>query len=198
MNAQPESHWKSPYDYTFRFGSGRLALDFVATVGNRRQAPHDRWREAGDLARWCREAGLLEEAPKVSEAKLEAGRRLREAIYRLLQAARQGEEPAPGDIEALNRAAARPPLAPRLGSSGHDFTWHAARPLEAVLAAVARDAVELLAGDRIPRVRECAEVSCTILFLDGSRPGKRRWCAMARCGNRSKKAAFRRRHKNPD
>lgn len=38
-------------------------------------------------------------------------------------------------------------------------------------------------GDRI---RRCANPDCVLWFLDVSRPGTRRWCSMAACGNREK------------
>jgi predicted RNA-binding Zn ribbon-like protein len=38
-------------------------------------------------------------------------------------------------------------------------------------------------GDRI---RPCANPECVLWFLDTSRPGTRRWCSMAACGNRDK------------
>ena len=53
--------------------------------------------------------------------------------------------------------------------------------------------IDLLAGPQVDKVRECAEETCSILFVDASRPGKRRWCSMNRCGNKVKKAAFRNR-----
>ncbi|MBE2315827.1 CGNR zinc finger domain-containing protein [Solirubrobacter sp. CPCC 204708] len=36
------------------------------------------------------------------------------------------------------------------------------------------------------RVRPCANDECVLWFLDTSRPGTRRWCSMAACGNRDK------------
>ena len=36
------------------------------------------------------------------------------------------------------------------------------------------------------RVRACANHDCVLWFLDTSRPGTRRWCSMAACGNRDK------------
>jgi predicted RNA-binding Zn ribbon-like protein len=61
------------------------------------------------------------------------------------------------------------------------------------LAAVARDAVDLLSGPLAGRIRECGADDCALLFVDASRPGRRRWCSMEACGNRAKAAAFRRR-----
>ncbi len=66
--------------------------------------------------------------------------------------------------------------------------------LEWLLAAVARSAAELIAEGSRSGVRQCANPHCQLLFCDLSRTRRRRWCSMALCGNRSKVAAFARRH----
>ncbi|MBB2948223.1 hypothetical protein FB565_008006 [Actinoplanes lutulentus] len=38
---------------------------------------------------------------------------------------------------------------------------------------------------------ECSGDTCPLVFVDSSRPGARRWCAMERCGNRHKLRALR-------
>jgi predicted RNA-binding Zn ribbon-like protein len=43
-----------------------------------------------------------------------------------------------------------------------------------------------LLESRGDRVRGCANSECVLWFLDTSRPGTRRWCSMAACGNRDK------------
>ena len=58
--------------------------------------------------------------------------------------------------------------------------------LQQVLFAVLTSAAELLASDRVRRVRECASADCTWLFVDESRNRSRRWCEMRACGNRMK------------
>lgn len=45
--------------------------------------------------------------------------------------------------------------------------------------------IELL-STRGDRIRGCANPDCVLWFLDTSRPGTRRWCSMASCGNRDK------------
>lgn len=195
MNEASSPTGIDPSDLTFRFDSGRLCLNAVASVGGWRQDDIERWRTPEDLGRWCVEAGLLTRPPEVSEAELAEARALRESTYRLVQSARSQQCLAQNDVEVLNSWAARPALVPELAAHGNDLIWRAEAPLEAVLASIARDAVELLAGDLIGRIRECAAPECTVLFIDGSRPGKRRWCSMNRCGNRVKKQAFRQRQK---
>jgi predicted RNA-binding Zn ribbon-like protein len=176
----------------FRFRPGRLCLDFVATVGERWRRSFERLRTPDDLGRWLVEASLLSSVPRVKESELEDARRLRESVYRMASRAGTGR-PHRRDLGELNAWAAKPPLAPRLGGDGRAVTWVADRPVEAALATIARDAAELLSGPLAARIRECAAPDCALLFVDGSRPGQRRWCSMEACGNRIKTAAYRRR-----
>jgi predicted RNA-binding Zn ribbon-like protein len=175
----------------FHWKSGRLCLDFVATVGERWRRSFERLRTPDDLARWIVESGLLDERPRISQGHLDAARVLREAIDRL---ARPGLDPLAGDLDELNRWAAKPPLAPRL-TAERELRWGAERPADAVLATIARDAVDLLSGPLAGRVRECGAPDCALLFVDSSRPGRRRWCSGEACGNRARTKAYRRRRK---
>jgi predicted RNA-binding Zn ribbon-like protein len=175
----------------FHWKSGRVSLDFVATVGERWRRSFERLRTPDDLARWIVESGLLEERPRITRRQLEAARVLREAIDRL---ARPGREPLAGDLDELNRWAAKAPLAPRL-TRGRELRWCADRPADAVLATIARDAADLLSGPLAGRVRECRAPDCALLFVDSSRPGRRRWCSGEACGNRTRTKAYRRRRK---
>jgi predicted RNA-binding Zn ribbon-like protein len=63
-----------------------------------------------------------------------------------------------------------------------------------MFALLARDTLEPATSPAIVRMRKCASPVCGALFLDGSRPGTRRWCSMDRCGNLAKKTALRARH----
>jgi predicted RNA-binding Zn ribbon-like protein len=66
--------------------------------------------------------------------------------------------------------------------------------LEWLLAAIARSGAELIAEGSASGVRGCDNPNCRFLFYGDSRTHRRRWCSMALCGNRSKVAAFARRH----
>jgi len=176
----------------FHFKSGRLCLDFAATVGERWRRSFERLRTPDDLARWLVEAGLLEEPPAVSADDLDVAREVREAIYRTAKLAGSGR-PRAGDVDVINGVAASPPLTPRLGQDGRTVAWGSSQPAAASLSTIARDAIDLVTGPLVARVRECAAPDCALLFLDTSRPGRRRWCAMSACGNRAKTKAYRRR-----
>lgn len=179
-------------DLAFHFETGRLCLNFTATLAERHGASFDRWRSPADLARWCAEAGLLALA-KAGTADLGKARDLREAIYRVIELRHAGRPPKPADIALVNNWAVQPVAAPLLDGKGAGITYAARDPFAANLAAIARDAIDLVTGPDLTRLRECAEHSCSVLFVDLSRPGKRRWCSMNRCGNKVKKAAFRER-----
>ena len=175
----------------FHWKSGRLCLDFIATVGERWRRSFERLLTPEDLARWLVESGMLELPPTVSPRRLTAARTLREAINRL---ARPGIKPQRGDRDQLNRWAARPALAPQLRRDGA-LEWVAECPVDAMLATLARDAVDLLSGPLAGRIRECGAPDCALLFVDTSRPGHRRWCSTEACGNRARTKAYRERRK---
>jgi predicted RNA-binding Zn ribbon-like protein len=184
-------HDLPPEELRFHWTSGRLCLDFVATVGERWRRSFERLLGPEDLARWLVDSRMLPEPPRVSERQLKLGRSLREAINRL---ARPGVEPEVGDRAELNRWAAQAPLAPQLTDQG-ELVWVSEQSVEAMFTTTARDAVDLLSGPLAGRIRECSAPDCALLFVDTSRPGHRRWCSGAVCGNRTRTKAYRQRRK---
>jgi predicted RNA-binding Zn ribbon-like protein len=178
----------------FKFRSGRLALDLPASLSARLKAePRELLETPHDLGRWLVAAGLAARAPEPTVEELTQARELREALYRLAVACVRQEGFAAGDRAILNRWAAEPPPAPQLGPEGLLWTRSGVRTL---LAAVARDGVELLGGPQAERIRKCAQDGCALLFVDTSRSGQRRWCSMSGCGNKAKVAEFRRRQRD--
>jgi predicted RNA-binding Zn ribbon-like protein len=181
----------------FRFRSGRLCLNFGATVGERWRGRYERLPSPADLARWYVEAQLIPRAPRLDPTDLEHARAVREAIYRGATALTTANRPRRADEAIINAAAQPAPLVPQLRNT--NLVWslppEAAGP--ALLSTVARDAIDLFAGPYAGRVRKCASEECGILFLDSSRPGLRRWCSSAACGGRERASSYRRRHR-PD
>ena len=70
-------------------------------------------------------------------------------------------------------------------------------PSSSALSAIARDAISLLTTADARRLRECASPECGLLFLDTSRPDRRRWCSSAACGGKARAAAYRLRRQPP-
>jgi predicted RNA-binding Zn ribbon-like protein len=174
---------------------GRPCLDLVATLGKRHAEPVERIPDPQTLGRWFVASGLLSAAPPVDLRDLRRAYRLREAIHVLVPG-------RPVDAEAvatLNAEARRPGLAPRLtvDADGHLTAATAEGSAAAALATVARDAVRLLGSPAAARIKECQHPDCSLLFLDDTQSGRRRWCSMDRCGNLVKIAAYRGRRSSP-
>lgn len=177
----------------FRLGLGHPVLEFVATLAGRRTEPLERLATPVDLSRWLELAGIAP-APRCTQRTLGQARRLREALYRLVVGAREGRPPAISDLELVNAWARGPTLAPQLDASlGVELVGP--DPCRAALTQLARAGIELVSGSQLERIRNCANPTCSLMFIDHSRPGRRRWCSMERCGNRAKTAGYRRRHK---
>src|SRR5882757_1265741 len=181
----------------FRHGSGRLCLDFIRTLRYRGSAGViEELPDGAALIGWVDQFGPYEgDVAGVSgPAQVAGAQRLREAIHHLITAAR-----GPGGVRAcgpaarrrINDAATHPVPVPSLDAGGRT-RWAAADPVEAMLAMLARDALDLATSDAIGRIRGCANPDCGALFLDSSRPGTRRWCSMDTCGNLAKKETLRR------
>jgi predicted RNA-binding Zn ribbon-like protein len=176
----------------FRTGAGRLSLDFIRTL-RFRGTPEavEELSDAQAVAAWVRLCGPVS-AADASAADVVTAQRLREAVYGLIVAARDGRlaEYPRATRDRVNRAAAQPVPVPVLDTAGR-LSWRADEPVAATLALVARDALDLVTSPALGRVRACAGHDCQALFLDTSRPGTRRWCSMDACGNRAKKETLR-------
>jgi predicted RNA-binding Zn ribbon-like protein len=196
--------WTSAGEYEFEYVGGRLCLDFVNTVGGMRPGkPVEHLHGYEGLVKWARGAGiasdaqarrLLAAAARDPEGAARALRRavdLREAVFRVVDAASRGREPPEPDLDLLNRelgrALARQRLVRRGGALALD--WADDGALEAPIRPVAKSAADLLASPDLARVHMCGESeadNCSWLFLDETRSGTRRWCTMEDCGNRAK------------
>jgi predicted RNA-binding Zn ribbon-like protein len=168
----------------FRAGAGRLCLDFIRTL--RYRGTPSETEELPDERAWG--AWIDQFGPFATPVRPESARdarSVREAVHELVTGALR-----PSSRQRLNRFAALPVPAPSLTPSG-ELRWQASDPASAMLALVARDALELVTSPEFARVRRCAGERCGALFLDTSRPGTRRWCSMGVCGNQAKKSAHR-------
>ncbi|MFI6420040.1 CGNR zinc finger domain-containing protein [Streptomyces sp. NPDC050842] len=176
----------------FRFDAGALCLELLLTGGPGPVAAQyevlDRVDGLLDWVRGCRLAPGLDVT--VTDAELAAVRDVRDALWGLALARARGADPDPGELAAVNAAAAEPPLVALIAADG-TRAWAPGATGARLLATVARDAVELLTGPYADRVRVCGADNCALVFADTSRPGRRRWCSMDRCGNRHKVRAHR-------
>ncbi|MFG3225274.1 CGNR zinc finger domain-containing protein [Kitasatospora sp. NPDC048194] len=182
----------TPGGVSFHFDPGALCLELLTTGGPGPYARYEVLHQPSDLADWLARSRLRlpADAVRISADHLTAARTLRDALWRLAAARAHGTAGPADDHAVLNRSAAHPPLVPQIAPDGTP-----AAPLPAdgaqLVSTLARDAIALLTGPHADRIRECGAPDCQLLFVDTSRPGRRRWCSMERCGNRHKVRALR-------
>jgi predicted RNA-binding Zn ribbon-like protein len=134
--------------------------------------------------------------PTADALWLVAFRELRGHIGLLVRGELDGR-PAPGALEYVNARAGEAPPAPcavRTGDGTLIRALHADPGCAALLALLARDAVELLTDPAARgRLRRCEGDNCPLIYIDTSRGRRRRWCSSEACGNRERVARHRRR-----
>jgi predicted RNA-binding Zn ribbon-like protein len=177
---------------TFIYLGGRQCLNFVGTVKHRHSSREELLTEPELLSDWAVQGGLLDAGVDVTDDDLVAAIELREAIYRTVIARLERRRPRPADVDLLNELASQPQLTPRLRRTGDVRREGTTAQL---LASLAADLLDLLAGTDIENVKRCAHPDCTRLYLDASRAKNRQWCGMGTCGNKAKVQAFRARQR---
>lgn len=183
--------------------AGRLALNFVNTAPRSTELLWEEliaFLEASRIVSSERSARLLllpQSDSLSADTLLEKSHRLRESLHGVFTAMVRKERIAREWVEPVNAIL-------RI-TEGHDEllqqdqSWrieYIARDdsLDWLLAAIARSAAEIVVEGAKAPLRLCANPRCGLFFYDASRTHRRRWCSMASCGNRSKVAAFARKH----
>lgn len=162
----------------WQFDAGTFALDLLVSGGPGPYAVFEVLHTPGDLAEWLRESRL---APlpdlRITAAELARVRNFRDRLHWVAATVARGGVPAEGDLEAINAFAGEQPV-PRINPVTRGREWRGPVTGGQVLGSAVADAIALLTGPRLDRLRECAGDDCYLLFLDTSRPGTRRWCSM--------------------
>lgn len=167
---------------SFTWVGGRPSVNFTATLGKRLQEPIERIPAPADLSRWFRAAGLTDALIEVTPRHHNQAIELREALYALFTG-------TASDVEVVNRWSSRPLPGPRL--TPELVVERPTTDAKGLLTRLARDGVELLTGPLRDRIHTCAADDCSLLFVDESRAGRRRWCSMNTCGARAKMSHYR-------
>ena len=179
---------------------GHPALDFCNTFAGWNGEPTKEYLlDYAHLAVWTEYAGLLP-AGRVAALR-RAARRDERAAARLLARARAfraslyglllERRPAEPVTALVNRASSLQRLT--AGKAGFEFSLADEAGLSAPLLAVAWSAGKLLTEPELELVSACPGTGCGWLFLDPR--GRRRWCTMSTCGNRTKVRRFAERHR---
>ncbi len=187
-----------PNGGSFWFDAGAVCLDFAHTGGEGQYAVFESLHEPADLGEWLAAPPLDAAVAPVTADELAAAKTLRQAIWEAAHARTDRRALPAATVAIINRAAAAAPLSPELAADGTTARWAAPVRATQALSSIAREMIELLSGPLSDRIRECASDNCPLVFVDSSRPGARRWCAMERCGNRHKLRALRARRARPD
>ncbi|GAB3436708.1 CGNR zinc finger domain-containing protein [Flindersiella endophytica] len=192
-------HWTEfdGYPMPNRIG-GHVALDFCNTWAGWNAEPGDPRRDwipsYEHFAVWAKFAGLIDaetterllrkakREPADAEATVRQAWYLRRALHDVLL------EPANRSaFQIVAQAAQQANATVRLVAEADGLAqWRfpSRSGLDQPLLAVARAAADLLGSPARQQVKACPGHSCGWLFLDPR--GRRRWCIMATCGNRSK------------
>jgi predicted RNA-binding Zn ribbon-like protein len=190
--AQSETRWV--------WYGGHVCLDLVNTRRNREADAVEYLERPADLADWLGAAGLITGQAQIDEAQIDEAlladvRKLREAIDAGVRAAVTGQPFPAAALSELNAwLAAIPAEPPQLRlSGGVAVLGSPASPRQPrqVISDIALDAAEVLGTEVRDRLRICPGPGCGGRFADDSPAGRRRWCSMAVCGNRSKAATHR-------
>ena len=183
--------------------AGRLALDFANVVPAARDLSWDEFVSfllatalVGD-ERAMRLRHLPHSEPQAVDTALLHILKVRESVRAIFGAVVQRRTFPAVWVEPINEILRVTEGHDELVRSGDSWSLQfIAREggLEWLVAAIARSAAELLVEGPDAPIRRCANPACRLFFYDDSRTHRRRWCSMARCGNRHKVAAFFRRH----
>ncbi len=181
---------------------GRLCLNFANTTSGRCTDQHlDHLTSYRTLLAWAGHASIVGKEDAVALVELaekkpaearhvhDEALALRDTIHGVFQAIAHGETADPALIGQLNQWLVRVMTHARLVPEEDGFDWGWAEPcrhLDSLLWPIVRSAAETLTVAPHSRIRECPGPDCGWLFLDTSKSGRRRWCDMSVCGNRSK------------
>ena len=200
-------------EFQFDLSGGQLALDFANTVSWRGSAQRrqERLESYSDIIAFARQSGLL--SPKQTaelrayaeqhESETRTAYRkaiiLREAIFRVFDAAAHNDAGSAADLKLISECALeaqrRRCLTPANGLYRWEWQANGKPALERIAWAASQAAADLLTSSELRQVRACEASDCEWLFLDHSRNRSRRWCDMKICGNRQKaKRHYRKTH----
>lgn len=201
-------------DLPFKYLGGDASLDLVNTVDwTSRGLANERLTDYERLTRWAEGARLLPAAdaerlrvaartrPPTARKIVERARRLRAVLQRLYAAAATGtrqasvwEEFNNELAEALQELRVGPLQAARRGGRRLRWTWRNPGRPDSFLWGVVWSAARLLTSDEAEFIRVCDGGDCGWMYVDRSRNGLRRWCAMQTCGTAEKTRRRRQRY----
>jgi predicted RNA-binding Zn ribbon-like protein len=176
-----------------------LPVELANTLFDYRGQPHDALGSPAEVGLWleAHSVELPQPLPRVTRARVEALRSLREAVRELLVAA-AAHDPVPASAaQAINRIASWAPFYLQLEHTNPqapsaEIQVSAASNWEMMMCAIAGQAVQLFGSERWTQIRQCAAPGCVLYFVQNR--ASREWCS-PRCGNRVRVARYARRRR---
>lgn len=159
---------------------GHPCLELLNTDAVVEGRAKDRLRTVDQLQAWCQENGIAEAAG--GKVTLAFAHRLRAAWRAALDPTTTGA----AAWAAVDAVLAEAPGHLSVADSDEPVLT-SDTPGGRVRAALAAATAAIVLEDWA-RIRTCAADDCSLVFLDTSRAGRRRWCSMATCGTRAKLA----------
>ena len=157
--------------------------------------PADELSTVAQMEDWLRTRGLAREGVRLDAAGHGEGLALREALRSFLQLS-PGERTADAATAAGLDVAARPfSLALQVSEDGAFVLRPSGREPNSGLGAILAELYRLSETGRLDRLKICGSDECHWMFYDRSKPGNRRWCSSAICGNRQKTRSYRERRR---
>lgn len=194
----------------FQLVGGHPALDLVNTLDwrFREEGTEELLTSYGDVVSFAEQSELLTSAEarrvergagteKDRTVTLTAVRALREALAEVLYAQIDGRKPAEMAVRTLERffKTAQASRTLRWNGDGMQWEWPSTgTDQDLALLKLVQSAEELVTGEKLAMLRDCAKPDCRWLFLDTSKNHTRRWCDMKICGNRMKARRFKALH----
>lgn len=145
-----------------------------------------------EMENWMRTRRLLEPGAQITKAQHRTGLELRESLRAFLAVAPEERGLERGLKLRLSKVGEHYPLVVTV--EGDAVTLQPA-PGSSGLARILAELHGLSEAGGLRRMKVCASGECNWIFYDRSRPGTRRWCSSALCGNRQKTRAYRQRRK---
>lgn len=179
-----------------------LALDLVNTQVRCRGGTVDLISTPDELRAWLalegQRAGNLtsDEVAELGDADLADVHSVRDWVTSVIHAARDGTRPPEVALCGLNATLRSAPWVQELTWAGTALSAIGTRvgPAGTRLCGILADSLARMVADgSAPRVRECEEYRCVLLFLP--RNPRRRWCNPTLCGNRARVTRYYHRHK---
>jgi predicted RNA-binding Zn ribbon-like protein len=151
---------------------------------------HDELATARQMEEWMRERGLLDAGAHLGAQGHRMAVKLRGALRDYLQVTPEVRSENTHAMAQLNEISRAFPL---VVTASEGRVTLAAAPGSGALGRVLGEFHVLATTARLDRLKMCASEECRWVFYDRSKPGNRRWCSSALCGNRHKTRTYRQR-----